>query len=63
MGWWMSGFLLGAYNNTTHQQHLFHCNAMPARVKSIDYSGRVSASAEDTSSPNSARPFAHTFGT
>ena len=29
----------------------------------MDFSGWVGASAEDTSSPNGARPSAHTFGT
>ena len=62
MGWWVRGLLLGAYNNTTHH-HFFHCNAMRAREKSMDFSGWVGASAEDTSSPNGARPSAHTFGT
>ena len=59
----MSGLLLGAYNNTTHQHYLFHCNAMRAGEKPLGYSVRVGVSAEDTRSINVARPFADTVGT
>ena len=37
MGWWVSGLLLGAYNNTTTHQHLFPCSAMRVSERTLYY--------------------------